>query len=130
MVIVGNFIVVLKFYPSTHKSVKQCGYSFAFDALDLLQGTRSHIVPLALLSPSRIWVCGLILIFPCPNLFKMSAKVILCTSVFPSILLHIFLPSVVLIVPGGSKSGSKFYPFIYKSVKQFSYSFAVNVPIV
>ena len=27
----GNFLVVPKFCPSTHKSVKQFGYSFAFD---------------------------------------------------------------------------------------------------
>ena len=28
----GNFLVILKFQPSVHKSVKQFGYSFAFDA--------------------------------------------------------------------------------------------------
>ena len=28
----GNFLVIPKFYPSIHKSVKQLGYSFAFDA--------------------------------------------------------------------------------------------------
>ena len=28
----GNFPVIPKFYPSIHKSVKQFGYSFAFDA--------------------------------------------------------------------------------------------------
>ena len=35
----------------------------------------------ALLSQSRIWVCGSILIFPCPNMIRMSAKVVLCNSV-------------------------------------------------
>ena len=29
----GNFLVIPKLYPSIHKSVKQFGYSFAFDAL-------------------------------------------------------------------------------------------------
>ena len=29
---VGNFIVIPKFFPSVHKSVKQFGNSFAFDA--------------------------------------------------------------------------------------------------
>ena len=28
----GNFLVILKFYPSVYKSVKQFGNSFAFDA--------------------------------------------------------------------------------------------------
>ena len=28
----GNFLAIPKFYPSVHKSVKQFGYSFAFDA--------------------------------------------------------------------------------------------------
>ena len=28
----GNFLVIPKFYPSVHKSVKQFGNSFAFDA--------------------------------------------------------------------------------------------------
>ena len=28
----GNFLVIPKFYPSVHKSIKQFGYSFAFDA--------------------------------------------------------------------------------------------------
>ena len=28
----GNFLVVPKFQPSIHKSVKQFGYTFAFDA--------------------------------------------------------------------------------------------------
>ena len=28
----GNFLVIPKFYPSIHKSVKQFGNSFAFDA--------------------------------------------------------------------------------------------------
>ena len=27
----GNFLVIPKFYPSVHKSIKHCGYSFAFD---------------------------------------------------------------------------------------------------
>ena len=28
----GNLLVIPKFYPSVHKSIKQFGYSFAFDA--------------------------------------------------------------------------------------------------
>ena len=28
----GNFLVIPKFYPSVHKSVKQFGNTFAFDA--------------------------------------------------------------------------------------------------
>ena len=28
-------------------------------------------------SQLRIWKCGLILIFPCPSMFRMSAKVVL-----------------------------------------------------
>ena len=28
----GNFLVIPKFYPSVHKSIKQFGYSFTFDA--------------------------------------------------------------------------------------------------
>ena len=32
---------------------------------------------LALLTQSGIWVCGSIQIFPCPSMFRMSAKVIL-----------------------------------------------------
>ena len=35
----------------------------------------------ALLSQSKIWVFGSILIFPCPNMFRMSPKVVLCNSV-------------------------------------------------
>ena len=41
----------------------------------------SWVVLSTLLSLSRIWVCGSILIFPCPNMFRMSAKVVLCNSV-------------------------------------------------
>ena len=32
-------------------------------------------------SVKRVCVCGSILLFPCPNMFRMSAKVVLCNSV-------------------------------------------------
>ena len=41
----------------------------------------SWAVHSALLTQSRIWVCGLIQIFPCPSMFRMSAKVVLLNSV-------------------------------------------------
>ena len=40
----------------------------------------SSTVHSALLTQSRIWVCGLIQIFPSPSMFRMSAKVVLLNS--------------------------------------------------
>ena len=54
---------------------------------------------------SRIWVCGSILIFPGPNMFRMSAKVVLCNSVildmsggFLLMMLLFFWPMLLLVV--------------------------------
>ena len=41
----------------------------------------SQAVHSALLTQSKIWVCGLIQIFPCPSMFRMPAKVVLLNSV-------------------------------------------------
>ena len=41
----------------------------------------SSVVHTALLSQCRIWECGSILIFPCPNMFRMSAKIAKINSV-------------------------------------------------
>ena len=48
---------------------------------DQLKALISWVVVSTLLSKSKIWVCGLILIFPCQNMFSMSAKVVLCNTV-------------------------------------------------
>ena len=58
------------------------------------------------------------------------------TQVFLGILLHIFLPTAVLIVPGAIKvvaislSFQKFHPSVHKSLKQFGNSFAFDAPTV
>ena len=39
----GNFLVIPKFYPSVHKSVKQFGNSFAFDAPTVWNGLPDEI---------------------------------------------------------------------------------------
>ena len=38
----GNFLVIPKVYPSIHKSVKQFGYSFAFDASTVWNGEQKN----------------------------------------------------------------------------------------
>ena len=65
----------------------------------------SWVVLSALLSLSRIWVCGSILTFPCPNMFRMSAKVVLYNSMIldmsGSFLLMMLLylwPMILLVV--------------------------------
>ena len=59
-----------------------------------------------LLSQSRIWVCALILIFPYPNMFRMSAKVVLRNSVTSDmsggflLMMILYLWPVLLLVVG------------------------------
>ena len=58
------------------------------------------------------------------------------TQVFLGILLHIFLPTAVLVANRLSQSGGnflvilKFYPSVHKSVKQFGNSFVFDAPTV
>ena len=58
----------------------------------------------ALLIPSEIWVCGLIQIFPCPSMFRMSAKVVLLNSMISdmsgSFLLMMFLCLWLMLLVG------------------------------
>ena len=50
----GNFLVIPKFQPSVHKSVKQFGHSFAFDAPTVWNALPEEIrVSLSLLPPSE-----------------------------------------------------------------------------
>ena len=85
----GNFLVISKFQPSVHKSVKQFGYSFAFDAptgmlflmrfvhplSSLLQKTPQNLpvhkgIPsLVLLTPGIL--CGAWSLF-CPWIFEIG----------------------------------------------------------
>ena len=45
----GNFLVIPKFQPSVHKSVKQFGHSFAFDAPTVWNALPDSCVPLSCL---------------------------------------------------------------------------------
>ena len=53
-----------------------------------------------------VWVCGLILIFPCPNMLRMSAKVVLCNSMILDIsggfllMMLLYLWPMLLLVVG------------------------------
>ena len=69
--------------------------------------------------------------------FKTATLVykFLHTGLHTGILLHIILPTAVLIAPDSAKVVAislsfKFYPSVHKSVKQFSNSFAFDAPTV
>ena len=61
--------MVPKFQPSLHKSVKQFGYSFAFDAPTLWNALRDEIVPL-------------------PSLFQEAAQNLRVHQGKPALVLH------------------------------------------
>ena len=62
----GNFLVILKCYPSVHKSVKQFGNSFAFDAPTVWNAPPDEIC-----------------VSPSPASFRKQLKTYLYTKAYP-----------------------------------------------
>ena len=66
----------------------------------------SWAVYFALLTQSRIWVCGSIQIFPCPSMFRMSAIIVLSNSVITDmsgsflLMMFLYLCLMLLLVVG------------------------------
>ena len=73
----GVLVSVLKWFTLPLVGIQMVHIASSRDSSqrNLKPDKTEFIVLSALLSPLRVWVCGSILIFLCPNMFRMSGKV-------------------------------------------------------